>query len=564
MSIAFVTALVALVAVQGQRVARAAPPAADHFVPLSPTPLLDSRNGTGTAAAGRIAANAAVTFQVAGRAGIPASGVSAVALNVIAINPAAFGWLTVYPSDVPTTTSTLTYSAGETVVVEDFTRLTSTGAITIKNNGSGDVHLAVSADGYFLAASGTAAGNEYYPVSTEYLYDTRPAHSTGSPARTTPIPANSTVTFAVTGQKSIPASGVSAVALNVVAAHQTVAKGWLSLYPSDKPDPMVSSVDYNPNEGSSSLEVVPLTGTGQLKLTNHGAAEVHVSITTRGYFLGAAAGDGSTYKPAATQILLQTLDGTGVEGGGTQPLAAGATIAFDATRLAGVRPDEVTAAGININARQPTAQGWLSVYAADAEDPSISSVTFDSGGESTHGFDLAIPDATGKLKITNHSSGTVHLQVSTRGYYIELDDPDSSPETVEAISAEDAEVYTAEDGASVAATFRDITKSASCTYGWARITYRKYSTGSVKLRWVEGHVYQVTGWNGGQFDTWRGHGGATTYWFADTYLDDATWNDNQIPDRYPSVSNAKPYVKFQAGITKAFVTYKCKVYIRMT
>ncbi|KAB2343739.1 hypothetical protein [Actinomadura rudentiformis] len=83
------------------------------------------------------------------------------------------------------------------------------------------------------------------------------------------------------------------------------------------------------------------------------------------------------------------------------PLEAGASITFDAIAPAAAPQGvQISAAAVNINARRPTHQGWLSIYGADTDDPDISSVNFDQG-ESTSGFDLAMPGTDGRLTVTN-------------------------------------------------------------------------------------------------------------------------------------------------------------------
>ncbi|MGK5553364.1 trypsin-like serine peptidase [Actinomadura kijaniata] len=393
----------------------------DQFVPLTPTPLLDTRNGTGTTT-GKVPAQGSVTFQVAGRGGVPTSGASAAVLNISAFDPTAFGWFYVHPSDKPSTISTLTYHASENTTGEDFTQLTATGKVTVVNKGNSPVHITVAVRGYFQNGAEVQAGNEYYPVDSDYLYDTRPSLATGSPLKNIPIAANSSVTFEVAGQKTIPLTGVTAVALNVVATGQT-AEGSLSLYQSDQVDPKVPTVSYESGESNTSFTVARLSGTGKLTLTNHGNTSIDVSVTLRGYFKNATAEGGTGYQPTDTVLLVETLRGVGVTSGSTEPLAPGESMTFDATTATGLEPEKVAAVALNINARQPTHQGWLSVYPYLSEDPRISSVNFDEGGETTNGFDVLIPGVGGRMTITNHSGGTVHIQASMRGYYL-----DSNPE----------------------------------------------------------------------------------------------------------------------------------------
>ncbi|MBG0823902.1 hypothetical protein HS048_24585 [Planomonospora sp. ID91781] len=493
-----------------------------------------------------------MTFRVAGRGGVPASGVSAVALNLIAINPVAFGWFTVHPSDAPTTVSTLTFHAGESAAGEDFTRLTSTGEITVVNNSDGDVHISVAVDGYFSDTTGTGAGDEYYPLSTTYIYDTRPSLSAGSPARTTPVPANGSVTFQVAGRNNIPATDVTAVAVNMIATGQT-ARGWLSLHPSDEPDPLISSVDYVPGETDSSFEVVRLTGTGQITVDNHGTSPVHISVTARGFFSAATGDGGLPYRSVEYIKLVETLTGLGTENGSTQPLAAGATLAFDATTASGAPSDAVSAVALNINARRPTHQGWLSVYPADEDDPGISSVNFDEAGESTNGFDLAIPSSDGRIHITNHSSGTVHLQVTARGFYIHKD-PEVIPDVPETLDGEGEELVPPEDGqvgAAARRTYKDYTRGPIYCYNTLHVqpapfwvNFRRYNNGKTRLRWVKVNGYdEKLGTKETQYAAWRGDGGKSTYFWRRVNYHYAYWNIEDYIGRIYIHKSHKPYVK---------------------
>ncbi|MGW4644500.1 hypothetical protein ACWEN6_38685 [Sphaerisporangium sp. NPDC004334] len=384
-----------------------------QYVPVAPTSLLDTRAAGDMTGGATVPANGSVTVRVTGRGAIPGSGVSAVALSLNVMSPEKFGWLTLYPSDVPTTVSTITFAAGETTTGYDVTRITGTGDVTLKNNSAGAVHFTVSARGYYRDALGTQPGQEYHPLDSGYLYDTRFGIGTGSP--TAPVPAGGTVTIDVAGQKGVPAADVTAAAVNIVAMHQTTF-GWLSLYPSDEADPNVSSLNYRSGESDSNFQSARLSSTGRLKLTNHGTGAVDISLTVRGYFKGDAAG--SSFQPVAPKVLVDSLDGTGIPDGATEAIAPGDSVTFDASTDSGLTPDRIAAVALNVDARRPAAAGWLSVYSTGVPDPGISSVTFDGAGESANGFDLAVPNASGLITITNHSSGTVHLQVSVRGYAV--------------------------------------------------------------------------------------------------------------------------------------------------
>ncbi len=73
------------------------PTASGAFVSLAPSRLLDTRSGLGLATgAGAVAPSGTVALQVAGRGGVPLTGVSAVVLNVTVAEPTSSGFVTVF------------------------------------------------------------------------------------------------------------------------------------------------------------------------------------------------------------------------------------------------------------------------------------------------------------------------------------------------------------------------------------------------------------------------------------------------------------------------------------
>ena len=75
-------------------------PAGSGYTPIAnPTRILDTRSGTGAPKA-QVGAGGTLQLQVAGGAGVPANA-SAVVMNVTVTNPAAAGFVTVWPCGQP-------------------------------------------------------------------------------------------------------------------------------------------------------------------------------------------------------------------------------------------------------------------------------------------------------------------------------------------------------------------------------------------------------------------------------------------------------------------------------
>ena len=110
---------------------------------------------------------------------MPATGVSAVVLNVTVTQPSAQGHITVYPDGTTLpTASNLNFSPGETVPNLVIAPVGSDGKVDLNNGSSGTVELIADVSGYF-SGGGTAADGAFTPVAPTRLLDTR--NGTGAP-----------------------------------------------------------------------------------------------------------------------------------------------------------------------------------------------------------------------------------------------------------------------------------------------------------------------------------------------------------------------------------------------
>jgi len=122
------------------------------FEPLSPSRILDTRNGTGLPI-GKIAAGGTIHIQVSGQGGVPNMGAAvpptSVILNVTVANPTAFGWFIIYPDGTTQPlASDLNFNAGQIVPNLVVVKLGSNGKIALFNaNGSSDAVIDV--EGWF-------------------------------------------------------------------------------------------------------------------------------------------------------------------------------------------------------------------------------------------------------------------------------------------------------------------------------------------------------------------------------------------------------------------------------
>ncbi len=119
-----------------------------RYHPLSPARILDTREGNGARQV-KVGQGQTIALQVTGRGNVPASGVSAVVMNVTVTEPTAPSVLTVWPAgeSVPKA-SNLNYVAGQTVPNLVVVKVGTGGKVNLRNV-SGSTHVVADVVGWY-------------------------------------------------------------------------------------------------------------------------------------------------------------------------------------------------------------------------------------------------------------------------------------------------------------------------------------------------------------------------------------------------------------------------------
>ena len=341
--------------------------AGSQYTPYGPVRILDTRSGLGAAEA-PVAADGTLPLQVtgAGTTGdkIPA-GITAVVLNVTAVSPSAIGYLTVYGDEDSSGgalgnpgTSNINFVAGQTVPNLVVVPVGANGVVDIYNGSKGKTQVLADVAGYFTGAN----TDKYVAVSPARILDTRNGIGTGG--KVAKIPAKGSVTLNIAGADdgALPASGISAVSLNLTAVDAT-SNGVITAYPSDQSLPVVSNLNYSPGHTIANMAIVPVDGTGQVTFYNNSSAPVDLLVDADGYYSGSTtAATASSYIvwPEPARILDTRQPEQILEG----PVATGTKNAIPLAEY----PYE-TSEVFNATVVQGTGTGYLSLYPYNPNDP---------------------------------------------------------------------------------------------------------------------------------------------------------------------------------------------------
>lgn len=255
-----------------------------RYVPRPPRRLIDTRVGMGLRR-GALRGRVARTLRVTGRAGVPRRGVSAVALNVVALRPSSGGAMYVYARGArrPALPS-LTLQRGKTMSTTVVVRVPTNGQLTLLH-AARRTHVAIDVLGWY-GSSRSHVDGQYVPMDARRVVDSR----AGIGVRKAPVQRRATLDLRLAGRAGVPQNGASAVVLNVMGLSARRA-GAFTLYARGTRRPTLPSLTLAARNRASMTVVVRLPSSGRLTLFNT-AQRVHVAIDVLGWYTA-----GSTLPP---------------------------------------------------------------------------------------------------------------------------------------------------------------------------------------------------------------------------------------------------------------------------
>jgi hypothetical protein len=413
------------------------PTATGNFHPLAPARILDTRTGNGhpggvaplTAGDGRStaptdaqrAADAAShELKVTGRGGVPATGVSAVVMNVTAVDASDPGYLTVFPKpprglrnprdpnevwndqssflDAYPTTSNLNFAAGDTVPNLVLARVGAGGQVRMDNY-VGTVDVVADVVGWFDDGVGPTSG--FVGMAPRRLLDTRTG--LGGIGRRFSSGNQRMLRFAGVG--GVPATATAAI-LNVTAVDPTSA-GFVTVWPSGQDRPLASTLNTAPGRTRPNLAVVKLGRGGAVSLYDYqdtGGTDLVVDA------VGYVDATGHQTTSIDPNRLLDSRTGLDTP---ARPWASGEARTVQVTGRAGV---PVGAAGVivNLTATLPSAAGFATVWPAGGSRPLASNLDFVAGDNVPNLVFVGL-SRSGRLSLYNYG-GTTHFVLDVVGF----------------------------------------------------------------------------------------------------------------------------------------------------
>jgi len=245
------------------------PSSTSGFTGITPVRAQDTRGGFG------LAAGTEREVVLAGPLGVPGDA-TAVALNVTAVNPAGFGFVTVYPTSATSpadrpNAANLTYSTAQTVPNAVTAKIGDAGKVRFFSSVATD--LLVDVVGYYRAGSGAS----YVPLPAPRRdLDTR----TGNGLRPGVV-GTGPFNLQVGLLDGLPGNAVAAQ-LNVTVNQPT--GGFVTVYPSGQNPPSTSSLNFTEGQTIPNSVLTKLGDGGRITLRN-AQGTAHLISDVSGYYV---------------------------------------------------------------------------------------------------------------------------------------------------------------------------------------------------------------------------------------------------------------------------------------
>ncbi len=373
-------------------VAGGPPSAPGSYIALNPFRIVDTRIGQ---AGEQLGSQVSLNAKIAGVGDVPATGATAVMLNVTVDAPTSAGFITVWPGgEGRPLSSNVNFTAGQTVPNLVLCKLGMDGTVSFYNH-TGLTQLVVDVVGYF--STGPAGAG----LTASQLVALPPARVIDTRSAAAPLVAGKMLELPLAGVAGVPATGADAVVMNVTVTEPTAA-GFLTVWPAGQPKPLASSLNFIKGQTVPNLVIAKL-GAGKVDIAIN-TGSTHVVADVVGYFAaGSGSGKGIALSP---RRLLDTR---------TTNEALSYTKVASLVVTGGDVPANASAVMLNVTVTEPTAAGFVTVWPSGSDRPLASSLNF-VRNQTVPNLVLAKIGTGGSVQLYTHAP-SAHLVVDLVGYF---------------------------------------------------------------------------------------------------------------------------------------------------
>ncbi len=374
------------------------------FVPVQGR-AVDTRSGLG-GITGPVAAGTWYPFQILGQAGVPATGVATVLVNLTIVGGTAPNAAQLVPNSGRHHETTVLFSgAGDTISNSAAIAVGSDGKLALYSSTS--QQFIVDVQGYFTSGSTPAPGG-FVSVPTSRVIDTR--DGTGFPAGAWTGTAVKSPTLK--GKGGVPDTA-GAVFANITVISTDASNPVFATLPGDgfaQGGNPGTSINFRGNQTTAIGAVLQMNAAGVVDIKHYVSVTpgVNVLIDIQGYF------DGQVSTSSFTTVESRIYDSRVAP---NTAIPANTTVEVQIGGVGGLPAASANVAGVMMNITPLSSGfGYLRVWPSDEAEPNLSSVSYSS--DSASNVIVVRPSAsTGKIKIFNSGGSSVNVIIDSQGWF---------------------------------------------------------------------------------------------------------------------------------------------------
>ena len=367
------------------------------FVPVIPCRVADTRNPAGAFGGPALVGNTTREFDIPNSAcNIPATA-QAYSVNATVVPHGFLGFLTAFPcGQALPLASTLNATDGRVKAAAAIVPAGTNGGLCFFS--TNDTDLVLDINGYFVPNSSPTA-LAFFPVTPCRVVDTRlAAGPLGGPSLGT----NGSRTFPILSSPcNLPATA-KAYSMNFTAVPGGPL-GFLTTWPADQPQPLVSTLNANLGGITANAAIVPAAANGDISVFVSNPSDVVIDVN--GYFAPPAPGGLSLYALTPCRVLDTR----------TAPVKPPTASAFDVgVALSGCgAPTSAQSFVVNATVVPPGPFGFLTLWPQGTTQPLVSTLNAIDGAITSN---MAIVPTTNGA-ISAFGSQPVQLILDLSGYF---------------------------------------------------------------------------------------------------------------------------------------------------
>ncbi len=260
----------------------------------------------------------------------------------------------------------------------------------------------------------TGSFQSYVPLVAARLLDTR-ANSTTVDGRYAAIGAlasQSVTDLALGNRGGLPDSSIGAVVMSVTALN-AASEGFITFWPTGASLPVAGNINPNPGLTISNLIVTKVGANSRVSIFNGGTGATALVINVQGWLPAASGYNAITparfldTRPNATTVDNQGLPDAALAAAGTMNLTIAGRDSI---------PADAASAIVKITGVTPSADGYVTLWAAGQTQPGTGNVNLNTGLTMSNLAIVPIGSA-GQISIYNGSTAATNLTADVQGWF---------------------------------------------------------------------------------------------------------------------------------------------------